>query len=87
MRDLGDKFGALLVQRSLDGVGLADCRRLVAVAIALCTQLLTNFSLSILKLRFEQAELLKLNLELLGGLLVLAVVVGHGGRAIRDCGL
>jgi hypothetical protein len=56
----------------------------VVVAIASCRQLLTDFRLGILELRLEQTELLELDLELLGGLLVLAVVVRHDGRVMCD---
>lgn len=49
--------------------------------------LLTDLLLDIFELRFKQAKLLELNLELLRSLFVFGVVVGHIARAISDCGL
>lgn len=48
---------------------------------------LTDLLLGILELRFKQAKLLELNLELLRSLFVFGVVVSHVGRAKSDCGL
>ena len=86
MRDLCDKVGALLVERSLDGFGLADWKWSIAGENVECV-LLTDFRLGILEFRLKQAKLLELNLELFRGLLVLGVVVGHVVNAICNCSL
>ena len=44
--------------------------------------LLTDFSLGILKLRLKQAQLLELDLKLLGSLLMLGVIVDHFALAV-----
>jgi hypothetical protein len=72
MGDLLDEVGALLVERALNGLGLADWEYLAAVEIERYGEILTDFGLGILKFRLEEAELLELDIE---KLLVLSVIV------------
>lgn len=87
MRDLGNEVVALLVERSLDGLGLANWTWSIAGNVVFNSSLLTDFGLGILELRLQQAKLLELDLELLWGLLVLRVIVRHVVGAVSNCSL
>lgn len=87
MRDLGNELVALLVERGLDGLSLANWIRSMVADVVINILLLTDFRLGILKFRFKQAKLLELDLELLGSLLMLRVIVRHLVGAVSNCSL
>jgi len=59
----------------------------MAADVVINVLLLTDFRLGILKFRLKQAKLLELDLELLGSLLVLRVIVRHLVGAVSNCSL